>query len=222
MEIRIPKKFFYRDKGKKGYAYVKKDKLYVKGSVNFEHLMYSLTYSIRNYKYCPYCNEAELNKRNRTLDHMYPRAWGGISIPNNLLPCCKSCNRNKKDMTYIQYQHYQQQPTSTSKDIFYKNCIDENSFLLNNGVFVVDDSWTEMYNISKLLKYPFFDHLKDEKTNEIERYYESYKHYPYLLIVSGNGWVFRGKHILEHAKRHHITIVQAIILTNVIVLKGSS
>lgn len=33
-----------------------------------------------------------------TLDHVWPRAYGGDSEPENLLPACRSCN-NRKDLT---------------------------------------------------------------------------------------------------------------------------
>lgn len=33
-----------------------------------------------------------------TLDHVWPRAYGGNSDPENLLPACKSCNGRKTDV----------------------------------------------------------------------------------------------------------------------------
>ena len=45
-------------------------------------------------------NTNTLTQKNRTLDHMYPRRWGGVSIPDNLVPSCKNCNGDKMDMTY--------------------------------------------------------------------------------------------------------------------------
>src|SRR5262245_39389667 len=43
---------------------------------------------------CQYCgNEAN------TVDHIIPRSKGGTTNPTNLVACCASCNRAKKDRT---------------------------------------------------------------------------------------------------------------------------
>lgn len=220
MNIRLPKRYFYRDRGQNGYAYVSHNKLFIKGYVNFEDLMYNLTYTLDGYRYCLYCNN-ELNNKTRTLDHMYPRAWGGISIPNNLIPCCKACNQKKKDMTESQFEVWNSKITPNQKDAFYQACINENAWLMDNGIFVVDDNWVSKYNVTKILKYFSFKGLKESRIKEIEEYFNLHKQYPELLIVSGNNWVFRGKYILEHAKRHKITFVTAVVLSNVIVIKDS-
>jgi 5-methylcytosine-specific restriction endonuclease McrA len=43
---------------------------------------------------CVYCN-ARLDKRTVTRDHVIPRAAGGLSTPENLVPSCAACNRRK-------------------------------------------------------------------------------------------------------------------------------
>lgn len=40
---------------------------------------------------CAYCG----SNQNITLDHIIPLAKGGSNITNNLICCCKSCNRSK-------------------------------------------------------------------------------------------------------------------------------
>ena len=46
---------------------------------------------------CVYCN-TKLNKQNRTLDHVVPRAQGGGALGyDNLVPCCQKCNWTKAD-----------------------------------------------------------------------------------------------------------------------------
>lgn len=220
MNIRLPKHYFYRDREQNGYAYVSHNKLFIKGYVNFEDLMYNLTYTLDGHQYCLYCNK-KLSNKTRTLDHMYPRAWGGISIPNNLIPCCKTCNQKKREMTKSQFEIWNSKITPNQKDAFYEACINENAWLMDNGIFVVDDNWISKYNVTKILKYFSFKGLKKSRINEIEEYFKLHKQYPELLIVSGNNWVFRGKYILEHAKRHKITFVTAVVLSNVIVIKDS-
>ena len=96
MIIRLPERFIYSNKGHEDSAYIENGILYISKYTNFEDLMYTMTYVLKGYDRCCYCGE-KLTMKNRTLDHMYPRRWGGISIPENLLPSCKKCNQDKKD-----------------------------------------------------------------------------------------------------------------------------
>lgn len=41
-----------------------------------------------------------------TLDHILPRTRGGSHHVSNLLPCCRSCNSTKSDMTVEEYRRY--------------------------------------------------------------------------------------------------------------------
>lgn len=36
-----------------------------------------------------------LNERDATLDHVVPKHAGGLTIKNNLVSCCFSCNSHK-------------------------------------------------------------------------------------------------------------------------------
>ncbi len=51
---------------------------------------------------CYYCDvelvssgESKNDPRERTLDHVIPRFWGGLTIPENLVYACKKCNMAK-------------------------------------------------------------------------------------------------------------------------------
>ena len=46
---------------------------------------------------CVYCAEP-LDPSLATLDHVYPRARGGMHTPGNLVAACGPCNRMKGDM----------------------------------------------------------------------------------------------------------------------------
>lgn len=214
MNIRLPKQFHYKEKRGNGYAYVKKHKLIIIGPVNFESLMYKLTYEIYGDDTCRYCG-AKLNRKIRTLDHMYPRAFGGISVPNNLLPACKHCNQEKMDMTFEQYKTYQSLKTPADRKIFYTRCFNKNTTQLQSGHFILNSKWIEMYDISKITSHFTFKNISPERIKEIDTYYKTYHAFPHPLIVSGNDWLFYGKHILYYAKRHKINKVSAIVLHNV-------
>ena len=87
MIMELPKKFEFP------FAKVKGGILEIYRLERFEDLMYELTYALKK-KRCVYCGK-KLKRTNSTLDHRYPRDTGGISITNNLFPCCSKCNSNK-------------------------------------------------------------------------------------------------------------------------------
>lgn len=50
-------------------------------------------------KSCLYCG-AELNRSNRTVDHMDPLILGGIHSAANIAQCCRTCNSRKAGMSF--------------------------------------------------------------------------------------------------------------------------
>ena len=221
MKIRLPKSFIYTNRSKNANAYVKNGILYLKGYVDFEELMYSLAYMLKGYDTCHYCG-CELTDKNRTLDHMYPRRWGGISIPENLVPSCKNCNGEKMDMTYEQFMQYRKLKTKNDKDAFYKKCLQENLKVRKRAKFVLDSNWLSVYDIQELLRDMKFNKLEKTKSNNLAAYYRNWGQYTHPIIVSSNGWLFKGKHILHHAKGIKRNNVMAIVLENVVVLNKNT
>lgn len=217
MKIQLPQSFIYSNRSKNISAYVKNDILYVSRYISFEDLMYTITYMVKGYDRCYYCG-CELTDKNRTLDHMYPRRWGGISIPENLVPSCKNCNRDKMDMSYDQFMRYRKLKTKTDKERFYKKCLEANFKVLMRARFVLNSNWLSVYDIQELLRYMKFNNLEKTKSNNLAAYYRNWGQYTHPIIVSSNGWVFKGRHILHHAKKIKRKSVMAIVLDNVVVL----
>lgn len=217
MKIQLPETFIYTNRSKNASAYIKNGILYVKGHVNFEQLMYTITYTVKGYDKCYYCG-CELTDKNRTLDHMYPRRWGGVSIPENLIPSCKDCNRDKMDMSYNQFMQYIKLKTNKEKEQFYNKCLQTNLKVRKRAKFVLDSNWLSVYDIRELLKYMKFDQLEESKSKNLAAYYRNWGQYTHPIIVSSNDWVFKGKHILNHAKKIKRKSVMAIVLDNVVVL----
>lgn len=217
MKIRLPESFIYTNRTKNASAYVKDGILYVNGYISFEDLMYTITYMVKGYDKCYYCG-CELTDKNRTLDHMYPRRWGGISIPENLVPSCKNCNQDKKDMSYDQFMRYKKLKTKKAKEDFYDKCLQVNLKVLKRARFVLNSNWLSVYDIEELLRYMKFNKLEKTKSNNLAAYYRNWGQYTHPIIVSSNGWVFKGKHILHHAKNIKRKSVMAIVLENVVVV----
>ena len=79
-----------------------------------------------------------------------------------------------------------------------------------------------MYDVSLLIHDISFKNLEPVKSDKLSRYYINWHQYPHPIIISSNDWLFKGKHVLYHAKINGIKKVPAIILENVIVLKNST
>ena len=221
MIIRLPENFIYTTSGKQDYAYVKNGMLYIEGFVNFENLMYNLAYSIYGYGVCYYCGE-ELTTKNRTLDHIYPRSWGGISLPDNLRPSCKACNQKKSDMTPSQFEKFLVLESQGKENTFYQKCLRKNQKIIQSGTFILPSDWVRMYDATKLTECLSFKYLEKSKMGKLAGYYNRVHQYHHPIVVSSNDWLFKGKHILYHARKIGNPIVPAIILDNVVVIMNTS
>ena len=215
MKIRLPESFIYTNRSQKASAYVKNGILYVEGCIDFEDLMYTITYVLKGYDKCHYCG-CDLTQKNRTLDHMYPRRWGGVSIPDNLIPSCKRCNGDKMDMTYEQFMKYKTMETKELKEEYYNKCVKENLRVRKRAKFVLNPEWLSVYDIRELLAYMKLDQLENIKSKNLAAYYRNWGQYPHPMIISSNDWVYKGKHILHHAKAIKRKKVMAIVLENVV------
>lgn len=56
---------------------------------------------------CYYC-EQPFAAKELTMDHIVPLARGGCSTKSNVVPCCKSCNSQKKYMLPVEWEAYLQ------------------------------------------------------------------------------------------------------------------
>lgn len=52
---------------------------------------------------CFYCNQ-KFPARDLTMDHIVPISKGGRSTKNNVVPCCKDCNSEKKSRLLMDWQ----------------------------------------------------------------------------------------------------------------------
>lgn len=50
--------------------------------------------------WCPYCQAIKLTVENCSADHKDPIALLGTSDIQNMIICCKKCNRSKGDLSY--------------------------------------------------------------------------------------------------------------------------
>jgi hypothetical protein len=122
-------------------------------------------------------------------------------------------------MTYEQYLKWIKEPIDGKKKFYYKEVVRKNSRIIHSGKLVLPDEWLAEYDITNILKRIDLEWIKAINNKNFEKlckYYEKNHAYPNPIIVSSNGWVFKGLHILYHAKINNITNVSAIVLENVV------
>jgi 5-methylcytosine-specific restriction endonuclease McrA len=54
---------------------------------------------------CYYCGR-KIPAQELTMDHIVPISRGGKSTKGNVLPCCKECNNQKKQLLPMEWQEY--------------------------------------------------------------------------------------------------------------------
>ena len=106
MYITLPKKLDERIVEDLGAFKDKKGRLYVRRD-DFEKTMAAITYQLKGEDTCKYCGTI-LTHAIRTIDHVYARDLGGPTVPNNLEPCCKSCNTRKRIFDKEEFERYLQ------------------------------------------------------------------------------------------------------------------
>lgn len=220
MNIALPDRFFY-DAGNNNIAYVENGILYIEGRVNFDDLMYTITYSLKGYEKCFYCGN-DLTHRRRTIDHMYPRFFGGISIPNNMVPCCSSCNSTKSCLTAEQYINLRTIKSKDQKDVVFKFLVEQNQSDYESG-FILPSEWITDYTLGPLIDEIDFSAIKraHAANRRIQEFFSKYHRYPCPIVVSSNDWIFKGLHILYHARKNSIASVPAVVMDNVVHISQS-
>lgn len=221
MILEIPQGFTFRsdsNNSRNNYAYEKDGKLIIVGNVSFERLMYDLTYSLSDSEHCCYCG-CELTPELRTLDHLYPKDFGGITLPINLLPCCKSCNEKKSNLTFEQYKQWSSLRSENSQKEFRINALEQNQKYQENNGFLLPEDWISSHKISRILAEIDLDHsyYKGKRYKKIKTFYKKTGYVPRPIILSSNNVLLDGFLILMYAKNFKITHLPAIILQNVIV-----
>ena len=202
-------------------AHVDSQKRLIMSRSGFEKIMYALTYQTKGDEYCYYCGK-KLDDENRTLDHQYPRDFGGISIPNNLVPCCKKCNEEKGNMTELEYYDYRNLKTDSKKkeafieELFRKRNIYREQF----GISIPYDWYTLQTEYSDLAPITSVDKYKSNKQYiRISDLYETYHRICRPVVNTKNGIVVDGFLALMFAKNLPIKIeIPFITLENVIAI----
>lgn len=216
MKIQLPKNFEYHDGPT--HAVVHNGVLEMT-PIDFEKTMYHLTYRLKGKVRCVYCHRIlEANKI--TLDHVFPRDHGGISIPNNLKPCCKKCNEAKNNLLPWQYSSLQNISKKERPQIEEQYQYENMQSRRENGI-LIPKKWYEMrknYSVFALIT----SERRFKESRKYQRVLEMYETYGKIcrpIVVSQNRFVLDGFTALLVAKNLGLNIpLPFITLENVIVI----
>ena len=216
MKIQLPKTFEYHDGPI--HAVVHNGVLEMT-PIDFEKTMYHLTYRLKGRGRCAYCHKV-LDVSKFTLDHVFPRDHGGISIPNNLKPCCKKCNEAKNNMLPWQYSQLQRLSKKARAQLEERYQYENMQARREKGILIPEE-WYEMrvnYSVFALVtsERPFKESRKYQRVLEM---YETYGKICKPIVVSQNRFVLDGFTALLVAKNLGLNIpLPFITLENVIVI----
>lgn len=206
MIMELPKKFEFP------FAKVKGGILEIYRLERFEDLMYELTYALKK-KRCVYCGK-KLKRTNSTLDHRYPRDTGGISITNNLFPCCSKCNSNKSNLTHEEYLKARNFSKTERKKYIEKLSRYREKTMRNIG-FKLPRKWTTLENINTIRYKKKNPELRGKRYGKILEFYQKYQKLPRPIIVDKNNQLLDGYNIVLFARDFKIKQIYVIKLENV-------
>ena len=180
--------------------------------VRYEELMYDLAKAIKG-KRCIYCGK-KLKESNYTLDHRYPKDTGGISITNNLFPCCDICNSAKGNLTHNEYLEIIGLSKRDKKKII-KDIFEHNDIIMKKIGYKLPRRWVEIENVDKVQYTNPKCFNKGKKYRNIATFYKKNHRLPRPVIVDRNYNLLEGYNIILFAKEMNISEIPMIILENV-------
>lgn len=186
--------------------------------ISFQDCMYDLTYFMKGREKCFYCLRT-IDKNKITLDHLIPQDFGGPTIPNNLVPACKSCNCDKANMFDSIYNKYLKLPTINEKRQFISDFESITFFIHRWYGFDFIKNWIEEKEIDNIIVNISLEYsYKGKKYKKIKEYYRKYKHFQKPIILDRRNFLLDGFTTLMYAKDNQIKKVPVIVLENVEVM----
>ena len=177
--------------------------------------MFELTYEMKGRNRCWYC-ENLVDEAQMTLDHMYPQDFGGPTITNNLLPCCKNCNNEKGNLTKDQYKKYLLAKEQGRGKEYIKDLKEYLLYIRKWELFEIPKEWISKKEITEIIaKIDLDDDYKGKNYKSVKAFYEKYGHIQKPIIVDNKGFLLDGFIMLMYAKNKGIKNIPVIELENV-------
>ena len=196
------------------YAKVKNGKLYIYRTMPYESLIYNLTYACKK-KRCIYCNKKIKRGKACTLDHRYPRDTGGVSITNNLFPCCPRCNSKKNNLTHEEFLKWRELSKKEAKE-YMAEIKEERENIFETTGFILPEEWVEYEERDKIICEDNGQYVRGKRYNKVKEFYEKYHHFPRPAIVDRAGRLLDGYNTILFARDFDINYIPIIRLENVV------
>ena len=217
MIVLLPKKPFVYDNGA---AVVEGNILYINRPVDFNDLMYALTYEIYEPDVrCHYCGEP-LTVNNRTLDHKFPVDLGGPTLTNNLVPTCRRCNSTKGNLLEDQFKKFISFEIPEQAKA-YRIGIEKKHKEVKRAGTVIPKEWIcpSNYPLNVIKMRMHIDVKLGKGYNSIKRKYAKYGTILRPVVVSANKELLDGFNVCLFAKAHDcLDKVNIIKLDNVVTM----
>ena len=180
--------------------------------MRYEELMYNLTKAIRG-KNCVYCGK-RLKNIDYTLDHRYPKETGGISITNNLFPCCDICNTAKGNFTHIEYLEILRLSKKEREEAII-HIHEKNDMIIKSIGFKLPSEWITFEKLDNINFRNPKCYSKGKKYSIISDFYSINKKLPRPIIIDNNNVLLQGYNLILFARENEISEIPAIKLENV-------
>lgn len=196
------------------FAKVLEGTLYIYRVVSYESLMYDLTYACKKKK-CVYCNKKIKRGKASTLDHRYPRDTGGVSITNNLFPCCKNCNSSKTNLTHEDFLVWRDLSKADAK-AYLEKVKKEREAILESVGFILPEDWVTYEHRDNVICEDNGQYTRGKRYYKILEFYQKYHHLPRPVVVDQNGRLLDGYNTILFARDFDIESIPIIKLENVV------
>lgn len=200
------------------YVIIRKGVLEIHGGCNFDELMIEMAYGIKGKRRCYYCHKPVLPHK-ITIDHVYPRDFGGVSIINNLEPTCSRCNSCKSNFNEYEFKEWRTLSTKEQKDKFCKKIMDSKKrrkYDPNQKVgFDLPKSWVTMQRLDTIRKVTRIDNSNGRKYQRMMAFAKKHGKLPRPLVITKNNILLNGESAYGVSKELRFKVVPVIILENV-------
>lgn len=215
MIIELPRSFYMDGPNNSKGAFIEDSILKISREISFRRVMTEITYQIKGRYRCCYCKE-KVVEEDMTIDHMYPQAFGGPTITNNMLPSCKMCNNEKGNLNTSQYKAFLKAKEKGNLDDFRRKIKKYQEFIRTWIEFDIPQEWLSEEEISRIIViFDLDENYKGKKYQKIQKYYEEYHHFQKPIIIDRNGFVLDGFLAVMYAKNTGMKKIPVIQLENV-------
>lgn len=221
MLVELPRKY-ERKLNEYSFARIREGVLELKGDFNLEKIMVELAYQMRGRTECHYCHR-KVKSNKITIDHMFPADFGGVTITNNLVPACATCNGNKSNMNQYEFRIWETLQTREEKKAFYHKAVNRKKRQKKNPYvkkgYDIPGKWIQFIKLDYVTKVSRIWPEGSEKYKKMLTFARRAQKIPRPLVLSSNLILIDGETAYAVAKHLHFEEVPVIILDNVIVLQ---